>query len=143
MTMTHSEGWPVATATQATAAAEALVTPPQESRPHQPLSDFQPLCPPPGFMEIAQMLRKEEPMESSLLPVVTDIPTQEIINPYEVEGMAVTVASLLRNQTTVEMMVDLQVCSEGIVGLGLDPKDKEMADECPSLTIHELPDSGG
>ena len=50
-------------------------------------------------------------------------------------------ARLLRNQATGEMLVDVQVCSEGIVGLRLDSKDKEMADEHPSLTIQELPDS--
>ena len=80
-------------------------------------------------------------MESSLPPVITGIPTQETIDPYEVMGTAVMVARLLRNQATGEMLVDIQVCSEGIVGVGLDPDDNEMADECPSVTIQELPES--
>ena len=44
MTMNQSEDRPANTATQATAAMETPVTPPQESRPHQPLSDSWPLC---------------------------------------------------------------------------------------------------
>ena len=35
------------------------------------------------------------------------------------------------------MLVDNQVCSEGIVGLELYPE----ADKCPSLTLQELSDS--
>ena len=112
MIVTLSEVRPAATAMQVTAVTEAPVTPPQESRPHQPLSDSWPLCPPPGFMKIAQMWRKEEPMESSPPPVITGIPTQGTIDPYEIMGTAVMVARLLRNQTTGEMMVDIQVCSE-------------------------------
>ena len=89
------------------------------------------------------MLRMEEPMESSPPPVITGISTQETTDPYKVLGMAVIVAKLLRNQATGEMLEDVQVCSEGIMGLGLDPEDNEMADECPSLTIQELPESDG
>ena len=116
MPATWSEGQPATTAMQATATAKAPATPPWEFRPHQPLPDSQPLCPLPGFMEITQTLRKEEPMESSPPPVITGILTQEIVNPYEVMGMAVMVARLLQNQTAREMMVDIQVCSEGIMG---------------------------
>ena len=87
MTVTQSEGQPATTATQATAATEALVTWPQESKPHQPPSDSQPICPLPGFREIAQMLRKEEPMDISPLPVITSILTQEIVDPLWVMGM--------------------------------------------------------
>ena len=50
-------------------------------------------------------------------------------------------ARLLRNQATGEMLVDIQVCSEGIVDLGLDPEDKEMVYEHLSLTIQELLES--
>ena len=35
------------------------------------------------------------------------------------------------------MLVDIQVCSKGIVGLGLDLQ----VDRCPSLTLQELSDS--
>ena len=80
-------------------------------------------------------------MESIQPPVITSILTQETIDPYEVIGIAMMAARLLRNQATGEMLMDVQVCSEGIVGLGLDPKGNEMVDECPSLTIWELPDS--
>ena len=139
--MTQSGGRPSATAMQATAVMGALVTPPQEPRPHQSPSDSQPLCPPPGFMEIAQMLRKEEPMESSPPPVITGIPTKEVVDPYKVMDMAVMVTRLLRNETTGEMMVDIHVCSEGIMGLGFNPEGKEIVDEHPSLTIWELLDS--
>ena len=141
MITTWNEGRPAATVTPATTAMEAPATPPWESGPQQPLSDSQSLAPPPEFAEIAPTLRKEEPMESSLLPVITGILTQEVIYPYQVMGTAVIATRLLRNQTTGEMMVDIQVCSEGIVSLGLNPKGKKMADECPSLTIKELPDS--
>ena len=137
--VTQSEGGPAATATQATAAMEALATSPWESRPLQPLSDCWPLCPPPGFLGIAQMLRMEEPMESSPPSVVTGIPTQQTT---DVMGTAVMAARLLRNQATGEMLVDVQVCSEGIVGLGLKPEDKETVNVCP-LTIQELPDFNG
>ena len=89
--------------------------------PHQPSSDFQPLCSPPGFMEITQTLRREEPMESGLLPVITGILTKEAIDPYEVVGTAVMAARLLQKQTTGEMLVDIQDCSKGIMDLGLDP----------------------
>ena len=138
MTMTQSEGRPTAVAKQAPTTMEALMT-----TPCQHLSDSQSLCPPPGFTEIAQMQRKEDPMESSPTPVITSILTQETIDPYEVVGMAVTATRLLRHQTTGQMMVHIQVCSEGIVGLGLDPENKKMVDEHPSLTIQELPDSDG
>ena len=87
------------------------------------------------------MLRKEIPMESSPLSVVTGIPTQEVIDAYQVMGMVVMATRWLRNQTTREMMVDIQVCSEGIGCLGLDPEGKEMAVQHPFLTIEELPDS--
>ena len=82
-------------------------------------------------------------MESSPPQVITGIQTQEIIDPYKVVGMAVMVPRLLRNQTTGEMMVDIQVCSEGIVGLGLNPKGKKMEDEHPSGAIQELHDPDG
>ena len=73
-------------------------------------------------------------MESSLLPVVTGFLTQEIIDPYKVIGMAVMAARLLQNQTTGEMLVDIQVCSKGIMGLGLNSE----VDKCPSLILQEL-----
>ena len=79
----------------ATAAVKAMATPPQEVRPHQPSSNSWPLCPSSGFVEIAQTLRREEPMESSLPPVITGIPTQEVVDPYKVMGTAMTVARLL------------------------------------------------
>ena len=82
-------------------------------------------------------------MESSPPPVITGIPTQETIDPYEVMGTAVMAARLLRNQATGKMLVDVQVCSEGIVGLGINPEDKEMVDEHLYLTIQELLDSNG
>ena len=117
--------------------AEAPATPPWEFRPHQPSSYPKPLWPLGRFPEITQTLRSVEPIESSPLPVITGILTQEIIDPYEVMGMPVMVARLLQNQTTGEMLVDIKVCSEGIMGLGLDPK----VDKCPSLTLWELSDS--
>ena len=141
MTATWSEDRPAATATQATEATEALAIPPWESRPCHPLSDSQPLCSPPGFLGIAQTLGTEEPMESSPPPVITSILTQETIDPYEVMGMVVMAARLLRNQATGEMLVDVQVCFEGIVGLRLDPKENKMTEGYPSLTILELPES--
>ena len=134
MSATQSEGWPTTTAIKATTTVEALVTPPWEVRPHWPLSNSQPLCPPPRFVEIAQTLKKEEPMESSLPPVVTSILTQEVINSYKVMGMAVMAARLLWNQTTGEMLMDIHVCSQGIVGLELNPK----VDRCPFLTLQGL-----
>ena len=76
-------------------------------------------------------------MESSLPSVITGIPSQEIVDPYEVMGMAVMAARLLQNQTTGELMVDIQVCSKGMVGLKLDSK----VDEHPLLTIWEFSDS--
>ena len=83
-------------------------------------------------------------MEGSLPPVTTGILTEETIDSYEVMGMAVMAARLLRNQSTGEMLVDIQqVCSKEIVGLELEPKDKEMANEHPSLTIQELLESNG
>ena len=94
MSVTHSKGQPATTAMQATATAEALATPPWEFMPHQPSSDSQPLCPLPGFAEIAQILRREEPMESGPIPDITSILTDEAIVPYEVMGMAVMVARL-------------------------------------------------
>ena len=32
------------------------------------------------------------------------------------------------------IFIDIQICAEGIVGLGLDP----MADDCPARTLQEL-----
>ena len=79
---THTKVWPAATAMQATAKAGAPTTPPQEFMPHQSISDSQPLCLPPRSAEIAQTLRREEPMESDPLPVITGIPSEEAIDPY-------------------------------------------------------------
>ena len=76
----------------------------------------------------------EEPMESGLLQVITCIPTKEAVDPYKDVGMAVMVARLFWNQTTGEMLADIRVCSEGIVGLGLHPE----VDKHPSLTLQEL-----
>ena len=76
-------------------------------------------------------------MESGLLPVNTGIPTEEAVDPYKVMGMAMTVTRLLWDQTTREMLVDIQVCCEGIVGLGLNSE----ADKHTSLTLQELSDS--
>ena len=137
MSVAWSKGWPATTAMQATATVEAPVTQPWEFRLHQPPSDSWPLCPLPRFMEIAQTLRKEESMESSPSPVITGIQTQEIIGPYKVMGMAVMAARLLQNQTTGEMMMDIKVWSQGIMGLGLYLK----VDEHPSFTLWELLDS--
>ena len=76
-------------------------------------------------------------MESGLLPVITSIPSKEAIDPYEVMGTAVTVTRLPQNQATGEVLVDIQVCSKGIVGLALKPE----VTKCPSLTLQELSDS--
>ena len=150
MSVTQGKGWHATTAMQATATAEALATPAWEVRPHQPSSDSWPLCPPPRFAEITQTLRREEPMESSPPLVITGIPTQEVVDPYEAVGM---VARLLQNQTpdtcaaescwhactctgvpNLEMWVHIQVCSKGIMGMGLGPK----VDRHPTLTLQEL-----
>ena len=47
------------------------------------------------------------------------------------------VARLLQNETTGEMLVDIQVYSKGIMGLGLNPE----VDRHPSLILQELLDS--
>ena len=138
MCAAHSEDQPVTTTKQATATVGALPTPPWEFMLHQPLSESQPLCPPPRFMEIAQTLRQEEPMESGLLQVIiTGILTEGAIDPYKVIGTTIVATKLLQNQTMGDMLVTIQVCSEGIVGLGLKP----VVDKCPVLTLQELSDS--
>ena len=104
---------------------------------HQPTSDSKPKCLLPGFVEIAQTLRQEESMESTLLPLITGTPSKEAIDPYKVMGMAMMATRLLQYQTTREVLVDIQVCSKGIMGLGLHP----VVGNWPSLTLQELSDS--
>ena len=76
-------------------------------------------------------------MESSPPLVITSILSKEAIDPYEVMGMAMMVTQLPDHHTTIEVLVDIWFCSEGIVSLGLDP----VADMCPALTLQELSDS--
>ena len=133
MSTSHSKGWSVTAAKQVTATKGAPATPPKDLMPYQPSSDSKPLCPPPRFAEFAQALSQEDPMESAPLPVITGIPSEEAIYPYEVVGMAMTVARLNHNQMTREMLVDIQIYSEGIMGLRLNSK----ADTHPALTLQE------
>ena len=76
-------------------------------------------------------------MESSPPPVIISIPTQEVIDPYKVMGMAVMVPRLLQNQTTGEMLMDIQVCSKGIIGMGLNPE----VNRCTTWILQEFSDS--
>ena len=76
-----SKGWPATTAMQGTAKAEALTTPSWEFMTHQPSSDPWPLYLLPRLTEIAQTLWREEPMESSPLPVIAGILSKEAIDP--------------------------------------------------------------
>ena len=134
LSVTHSRGWPAATTMWATTKAEALTTPPQEFMPHQSTIDSQPLCPLPGFVEMTQTLWRGEPVESGPLLVITGVLSKKAIDPYEVMGMAMMATQLHWQHTTREVLVDIQFCSEGIMGLGLDP----VADTCPALTHQEL-----
>ena len=77
--MTHSEGQPTATAIWAIAKAEVPTTPPWDFMLHQSASDHKPLCPPPRFVEIAQTLQGEEPIESGQMLVIASILYEEVI----------------------------------------------------------------
>ena len=70
-------------------------TPPWELMLHQSTSNHKPQCPPPDFVEIAQALHGEEPVESGPLPVITSIPTEDAVDPYKVMGTAVMAARLI------------------------------------------------
>ena len=137
LSVTHSEGWPATTATWATTMVEALATPLWEFMQHKPTSESWPLCPLPGFADITKTLEWEEPVENGLLSVITSIPTEEAIDTYKVVEMNMMANKPIWNQTMGEMSVDIQVCSGGIMGLGLKPK----VEKHPSLTLHELSDS--
>ena len=82
-------------------------------------------------------LQRGEPMESSPLPVITAIPAEEAIDPYKVMGMAMKVTRLLWNQATSKVLVDIHICSKGIVGLGLEPE----AENALPWHLEELLDS--
>ena len=70
-------------------------------------SNHEPLCPLPGFVEIAQTLQKEEPMESDLLPVIASILSEETIDPYKGMGTALMVTWLLQHHTTTEVLINI------------------------------------
>ena len=63
-------------------------------------------------------------MESSLLPVITGIPTEEAIDPYEVMGMDVMATRLLRNQTTGEMLDRHPGLLQRDHGPGIQPRSR-------------------
>ena len=113
-TMTQSEGQHTVTVKQTPATKETLAT-----TSCQLLTDSQLPCPPPGFTKIVQTLTKEEPLQSIPTPVIISVPAPRTAEPCEVMGMAVAVTRVSRCQITGEMMI--QVYSEGIVDLGLDP----------------------
>ena len=95
MSISHSEGQLATTAKQVTATVGVPTTPPQEFMPHQPASDSMSLCLLPGFVDIAQTLGWEEPMESTPLSVITGIPSEEAIDTYKIMGVAITATRLL------------------------------------------------
>ena len=84
-------------------------------------------------MEIVQAMQGKEPMESGL-PSITGVPSEEVIDLYEVMGSAVMTTHLLWHPIMGEVFIDIQSCALRIVGLGLDP----MADDCPALALQEL-----
>ena len=74
-----------------------------------------------------------EPIESSPPPAIASIPSEEIIDLYEVMGSAVMVTWLFWHTTMEEIFVNIQFCGERIVALGLDP----MADDHLAMTLQE------
>ena len=108
-----------------------------ELMPHQSMSESWPLCSLPGFAEITQTLGGKNPWRVAHCWSLLAFHPKRPINLYKVMGTPVTATSLLQHQTTGEVLVHIQFCSKGIVGLGLNP----VVDNCPALTIQELSDS--
>ena len=79
-------------------------------------------------------------MESGQTLVIISIPSEEAINPYEVMMAAEMVTWLLWYNTTREVLIDIQFCVEGIVGLGLDLMVNDSKDHL-TLILQELSDS--
>ena len=58
-------------------------------------------------------------------------------DPFEVVGSSMMTAHLFRHPSSDKMYIDLLTCTMRVVDLGLSPT----AEDCPTLTLEEMPDS--
>ena len=133
MSASQSKGQSAATTKWVNATVGAPATPPKEFMPHQPTSDSKPMpatwvcrdCPDP---EVGRA-HGEHPTASHHWH-----PIQRGHRPLQGHECSCDGDQAHPKPNHEEMLVDIQVCSKGIMGLGLNPE----VEKCSSLTLQEL-----